>query len=267
MPSAVAVVVPAHDEAHRIGACLRSVREAAARAAPLPVVTVVAADACADDTAGIAARAGAHVVRLDRRSVGAARAVGTAYALHLLHAHTPDVWLAMTDADSTVPATWLTDQLAWARNGYDVVLGTIRLARAPSWLASLHDDAYFLTRPLGGPTRWEHPHVHGANLGISATAYLRAGGFAPLSTGEDHELVARLTAQGRRIARSDGHPVHTAARLRGRAPGGLADLLSGLHDAPAHHKAERPIGRRTVRPSPDTNRTAAPDTRAEPTTR
>ncbi|MER7923152.1 glycosyltransferase [Streptomyces sp. NPDC096057] len=225
---AVAVVVPAHNEEHRIGACLRSVRRAAAEVAPLPVVTVVAADACTDATAVVAARAGAHVVRLEHRTVGVARAAGTAHALHLLAGTGRDVWLAMTDADTTVPDTWLTDQIDWARQGYDVVLGTVRLAGGSRRLTALHDARYFRTRPAGAGEPWSHPHVHGANLGLSATAYLRAGGFAALPTGEDRDLVARLAAQGHRIARTDRHPVRTAARLRGRAPDGLADLLAAL---------------------------------------
>lgn len=149
IPAAVAVVVPAHNEEDRIGACLRSVRRAAARVAPLPVVTVVAADACTDATAVVAARAGAHVVRLEHRSVGAARAAGTAHALHLLAGGGRPVWLAMTDADTTVPDTWLTDQIDWARQGHDVVLGTIRLAGGSRRLTALHDAGYFRTRPAG----------------------------------------------------------------------------------------------------------------------
>ncbi|MFE6158055.1 glycosyltransferase [Streptomyces sp. NPDC056486] len=230
-PSALAVIVPAHNEEHRITGCLRSLRVAAGQAAQLPVVIVVTADACTDATAALAAGGGAHVVETHSRNVGAARAAGIAHALELLAAAGPDVWLAMTDADTTVPADWLTHQAAWARREYDAVLGTIRLApeSASASLVALHDAEYFRTRRLSGTERaWEHPHVHGANLGVSAAAYCRVGGFAPLPTGEDRDLAARLSATGHRIARTDRHPVHTSARLRGRAPGGLADLLAHL---------------------------------------
>ncbi|MEV8038339.1 hypothetical protein [Streptomyces sp. NPDC086182] len=82
---------------------------------------------------------------------------------------------------------------------------------------------------------------------MSAAAYLRVGGFAPLPTGEDRDLAARLFAAGYRIARTDQHAVHTAARLRGRAPGGLADLLASLHPAPhgpdsVRHRGPEPLG-------------------------
>lgn len=181
-PSAVAVVVPAHNEEDRIAACLRSLHEAAAQAAPMPIVMVVAADACTDATATLAIRGGAHVVKTRSRSVGAARAAGIDHALELLADAGPEVWLAMTDADTTVPAAWLTHQATWARRGYDAVLGTIRLAptTANAVLVARHDADYFRTRRLSGAQReWEHPHVHGANLGVSAAAYLKVGGFAP----------------------------------------------------------------------------------------
>ncbi|MEU8953243.1 glycosyltransferase [Streptomyces sp. NPDC048518] len=274
-PAALAVVVPAHDEQHRIGTCLHSLRRAAARTAPVPVLIVVAADACTDATAAVAADAGAEVVEIDARNVGAARAAGADHAMERLAgagerpaepeerlreawarpaagrpavgrfaepwerlaepwarpAAGQGVWLAMTDADTTVPEDWLIHQMAWARRGYDAVLGTIRLApaRTGSLVVARHDADYFRTRPLTGrATAWEHPHVHGANMGLRAAAYRRVGGFAALPTGEDRDLVGRLVASGHRVARTDQHPVRTAARLRGRAPGGLADLLMTL---------------------------------------
>ncbi|MFD8567938.1 glycosyltransferase [Streptomyces sp. NPDC059639] len=249
--AAVAVVVPAHNEEDRIVECLRSIRAAAPQVAPLLVETVVVADACTDATAALAAGEGAHVVEIDRHNVGAARGAGALRALELLRGAEPDIWLAMTDADSTVPARWLARQTAWARRGHDAVLGTIRLAPAGRtghrYARSRHDAAYYRTRPPSGAAMpWEHPHVHGANMGVAATAYLRVGGFAPLTTGEDRDLVARLAATGHRIARTDDHPVHTADRLSGRAPGGLADLLASL---------ERPTG-------PCAKPTLAPETAA-----
>ncbi|MEV8031712.1 glycosyltransferase [Streptomyces sp. NPDC086182] len=243
-PSALAVVVPAHNEEDCIAACLRSLHEAAAQAAPMPVVVVVAADACTDATATLATRAGAHVVTTRSRNVGAARAAGIEHALELLADAGPDVWLAMTDADATVPEVWLTHQTTWARRNYDAVLGTIRLAptAANAVLVARHDADYFRTRRLSGAqSEWEHPHVHGANLGVSAAAYLKVGGFAPLPTGEDRDLAVRLSAAGHRIARTDQHPVQTAARLRGRAPGGLADLLARCGTESSRHRSPTPL--------------------------
>lgn len=179
-PSALAVIVPAHNEEHRIAACLRSLRAAAAHVAPMPAVVVVTADACTDDTATLAARGGAYVVKTRSHNVGVARAAAVDHALELLADAGPDVWLAMTDADTIVPAAWLAHQADWARRGYDAVLGTIRLAptTGSALLVARHDADYFRTRRLSDGV-WEHPHVHGANLGVSAEAYQRVGGFAP----------------------------------------------------------------------------------------
>ncbi|MEU1536489.1 glycosyltransferase [Streptomyces fagopyri] len=226
------VVIPAHNEEHHLGACLRSVQASATRVAPIPVVIVVTADACTDATAAVAVRGGAHVVSTDCHNVGAARGAGAERALELLDDAGPDVWLAMTDADTLVPAGWLTHQVHWARRGYDAVLGTIRLAPTTTalLLEGRHNAQYFRTRRVSETQEaWEHPHVHGANLGVSAAAYLRVGGFAALPTGEDRDLTARLSEAGHRIARTDQYPVHTAGRLRGRAPGGLSDVLASLH--------------------------------------
>ncbi|MEU8951823.1 glycosyltransferase [Streptomyces sp. NPDC048489] len=231
------VVIPAHNEEHHLGACLRTVQTSAARVAPIPVVIVVTADACTDATAAVAVRGGAHVVSTHCHNVGAARAAGARRALELLDDAGPDVWLAMTDADTLVPSGWLTHQAHWARRGYDAVLGTIRLAPRTTarLLEGRHNAQYFRTR-RGSETQepWEHPHVHGANLGLSASAYLRVGGFAALPTGEDRDLAARLSKAGHRIARTDEYPVQTAGRLRGRAPGGLSDVLASLRSALTH---------------------------------
>ncbi|PPK65047.1 hypothetical protein V5P93_004208 [Actinokineospora auranticolor] len=73
-----------------------------------------------------------------------------------------------------------------------------------------------------------HGNVYGANLGIRADAYDAVGGFGSLSTGEDHDLWRRLGQGGHPRAYADHITVTTSARTRGRARGGLADLLDSL---------------------------------------
>jgi hypothetical protein len=73
-----------------------------------------------------------------------------------------------------------------------------------------------------------HRHIHGANLGISATAYLRAGGFPPLACHEDVHLVSQLERCGARIAWSCRPRVTTSTRLECRAVGGFGDYLRSL---------------------------------------
>jgi cellulose synthase/poly-beta-1,6-N-acetylglucosamine synthase-like glycosyltransferase len=80
-----------------------------------------------------------------------------------------------------------------------------------------------------------HRHVHGANLGIRASALAGLGGWSPLVSGEDVELAARARDAGLVIRRSGAAPVVTSARLDGRAPDGFAAYLRRLvaGDVPA----------------------------------
>ena len=237
MIRAVAVVIPARDEERLIGACLRAVTRAARhpRLDGLPVAVVVAADSCTDGTAALARRRGAEVLPVLVGAAGAVRALGTAHALDLLRIGLPDlsaeeVWLAHTDADSQVPPCWLARQLRHAERGFDAVVGTVRVddwsQHAPG-LEQRFRSQYAAHRGL----RRDHPHVHGANLGVRAAAYLAVGGFPPLATGEDVALVAALQSGGHRLVRTDACPVRTSARRDPRAPGGFSDFLLALETA------------------------------------
>jgi hypothetical protein len=75
-----------------------------------------------------------------------------------------------------------------------------------------------------------HPHVHGANLGIRASAYLAAGGFPPLRTAEDHALLAAAIRAGFMVAQASDIAVETSGRRLARAPRGFGDLLRTLPD-------------------------------------
>jgi hypothetical protein len=75
--------------------------------------------------------------------------------------------------------------------------------------------------------------VHGANLGVRASAYLRAGGFPEVPTAEDRALVAALTASGSRVRRTRSLAVVTSARREARAPHGFSHYLAELDAATA----------------------------------
>lgn len=215
------VVVPARDEAPTVERCVTSLR-VAARDCPLPVRIVVVADACRDDTAGIAAAAGADVVASLAGCVGAARAAGVDEALAgLAPGDLPSTWIACTDADSTVPRDWLEHHRARADEGVDLLLGAVRLAAPPS------AHVRWRARYAAGTRGSGHRHVHGANLGVRASTYRRAGGFPPSATHEDRELAERVRAlPGVRVLSSWAAPVLTSDRRVGRAPGGVAGDLS-----------------------------------------
>ena len=226
----VGVVIPAHDEEVLLPACLAALGVAAARAG-VPVSVVVVLDACTDGTlAAVRAADPAPFGRLEHvacqaRSVGAAREAG---CRHLIGAGDPaGLWLATTDADSTVPPDWIVRQLAHASLGARAVIGTVQVA---DW--SQHP-------PHTGPryrrryrARDGHRHVHGANMSMAASAYLAAGGFPAVAAEEDVAMIGRLAARGEPVVWAADLPVITSARLVGRAPAGFAGYLARLAGGP-----------------------------------
>jgi glycosyltransferase involved in cell wall biosynthesis len=161
-------------------------------------------------------------------SAGAARRAGFERLLRVASAFedTEQIWLATTDADSRVPAGWLASHLRCWREGVDAVAGMVAPLwepDAPSGLRHRYDE---LMASLG--TGAGHPNVYGANLGLTADAYLRAGGMPTSPTGEDHEMWATLRATGARMVSTADDPVSTSTRRSGRAPAGYAALLASL---------------------------------------
>ncbi|WP_432494441.1 glycosyltransferase [Kineococcus gypseus] len=224
----VLVVVPARDEAAALPACLAALHRAALRC-PVPVRVVVVADRCTDATARVAAARGALVVTSAAGLVGAARAAGVAAGLAGSPGGARRTWVACTDADSQVPPGWLAHHVHHAGAGADLLLGTVRLAGPPDRHAAWR-AAYAAGLGPGG----RHRHVHGANLGVRASAYLAAGGFAPTGAHEDRLLAAAVRAlPGARVVTSSSCPVLTSAREVGRAPHGVARDLRAAAGAAA----------------------------------
>ena len=225
MIRSVGVIVPAHNEQSLLPSCLAALHRAARALGGTPVQLVVVADACRDQTAQIARHGGAAVLPLSARCVGTARAAGVREALRRARPLDPaEIWLATTDADTVVPPDWLRRQLICASMGWDAVAGTVRVTdwagRRPA-VRALFSRLY---HSAAGP----HRHVHGANLGFRASAYLRAGGFPDVPTGEDRALVAALTAAGSRVRYTRAITVATSARRDARAPQGFGCYLARL---------------------------------------
>jgi glycosyltransferase involved in cell wall biosynthesis len=215
------VVVPAHNEEEVVGRCLSSVC-AAARAVPLPVRVVVVLDDCVDRTEEICQSFPIDILSVMARSVGVARHAGiTSFVSGL--ADTDAIWIANTDADTVVPRDWLWEQLEFAHAGVDVVAGTVELGDEAPGMGGFR-AAY----AAGFEGRSAHAHVHGANVGFRASAYLSAGGFPPLALHEDRLLLRRFEASGAVIARSTRLSVRTSGRLIGRCTGGFAATLRRL---------------------------------------
>jgi glycosyltransferase involved in cell wall biosynthesis len=226
----IGVIVPAHNEERELEQCLAAIRVAAGDGGLGGEVVHVAVvlDSCSDGSRAIVERhaRGDEINRADggcvvdgivvaSRNVGAARAAGAA---HLLARGAR--WLAFTDADTRVSPAWLAVQLSL---DVDVVCGTIAV---DDWSPHL-DDAEALRRHfhLGYTDADGHRHIHGANLGVSAAAYQRAGGFEPLACSEDVALVAALERSGARFAWSSAPRVVTSARRNPKASGGFGDTL------------------------------------------
>ena len=222
----IGVAIPAHNEAAVIGACLDAVLAAASDLALCgeAVAVHVVLDACTDCTfeivrsrAALWARAGVCLgwSTIEAGQVGAARAAGAAA---LLGAGAR--WLAFTDADTRVSPHWLAAQLAL---DVDVVCGSVAV---DDWSAhGIDADRLRVHFARTYQDRDGHRHIHGANLGVAAPAYLAAGGFAPVACHEDVLLVAALESFGARFAWSARPRVFTSARKDARARGGFGDTL------------------------------------------
>ncbi len=232
----IGAIVPARNEQQLLPACLAALDAAAANAS-LPTTVIVVLDACSDNSAGVLARASWRsverliVLESDRGNVGYARRLGAAALLAEYRAD--ELWLANTDADSVVPPDWFVRQLCHQARGAAAVLGTVEVA---DWSGHSGETSHRYQRNYRAVDG--HRHTHGANLSLSATAYLAAGGFPCLAADEDVALTNRLIATGLPIAWAADLPVRTSARLVGRSPAGFAGHLRTLSAAVL---ARRPV--------------------------
>lgn len=232
--SAVAVVVPVHNEASHLLGCLRHLQAAAdflLRQRPgLSVAMIFVLDRCTDDSAAILCPAASSVPRLvllhvDHGNVGANRATGVKHGLELCAADgipVEHVWLASTDADTRVPVDWLSRQLEWAGTGVDAVVGTIEPDRDEL------GERLFQLWEADYDRGEDHDHIHGANLGVRASSYSAVGGFGSFAAHEDVDLVQRLRRAGFRVKATGTTHAITSGRLTGRAKEGFADYLASL---------------------------------------
>jgi glucosyl-3-phosphoglycerate synthase len=257
------VVVPARDEAARIGACLLGLARQQ-KVTPEQFETIVVLDGCVDETAEVVAQIAAreptlrvHTVAFDTsRGVGRARGHGMDLACaRLLSVGRGDGLIASTDADSIVAGDWLSTQLELVRTGARAIGGHIELH---------HEEREMLaTRALrererGGSERMqavlrdtprealaEHHQFSGASLALTAETYTLCGGLPVRAALEDEALERELRVRGVLIHRSRGVRVSTSARTVGRAPRGLAaDLARSDWRARRSYRAERfPLGR------------------------
>jgi glucosyl-3-phosphoglycerate synthase len=238
------VVVPARDEAARIGACLLALgRQRAVVGKSYEVIVVL--DGCRDATAQVAKGLARqepglqmHVVELSSaQGVGRARKLGMDLACQrLLRLGRGDGLIASTDADSVVAPDWLACQLELTGGGAQAIGGHITLdveeSTALTVEALVERDRRALERMRmvlledPGQVAAEHHHFSGASLAITADTYLCCGGLPVRAALEDEALEHELRARGVPIHRSRRVRVRTSARIDGRAPRGLARDLA-----------------------------------------
>lgn len=213
----IGVVIPAHNEENHINRCVISIIEAASHPGlnGMPVRLVVVLDACTDATEGLAASAGAMVLNVHHKNVGKARGAGAELLLNLGVG-----WLAFTDADTIVPPDWLFQQI---EANADAVCGIVEVDSWRGYGDRVREHYLNLYQ-----FKDEHRHVHGANLGVSAQAYRRAGGFQPLPSHEDVCVVADLERTGARIAWTSSNPAVTSARTDYKCREGFGEYLANL---------------------------------------
>ncbi|MBV4458626.1 glycosyltransferase [Pseudomonas sp. COR58] len=213
----IGVVVPAHNEQALLADCLSALCLAACHPglAGETVRVLLVLDDCVDGSGAVAADAGIECLSVSARNVGYARGIGVSHLIAL-----GARWIACTDADSEVAPDWLVAQLSLDA---DMVCGTVHVR---DWggigmaIRQRYADAYTHAE--------NHRHIHGANLGFCAVAYLRAGGFKHLPVDEDVCLVKDFERSGASISWSQRPRVVTSARLEGRARDGFAGYLRSL---------------------------------------
>ena len=250
----VAVAIPAKNEADRLPECLRALaaqRDPCGRPLdPDSFCVVLFANNCSDDSASLARALGeqlglpltvieAWMPPSDAHAGHARRAAMDHAASWLARASARNGVILTTDADSRVPPLWIESNLKAIDAGADVVLGRVDLdeegALLPETLhrrGRMEGDYEALLAELSArldpidSNPWpHHATISGASLAVTREAYLRAGGMPRVPLGEDKAFVAESLRCDARIRFSPDIVVTTSGRLRGRAPGGVADTL------------------------------------------
>lgn len=238
------IVVPAFDEAPSIPATLAALEAQTLR----PLVVCVVDNASDDDTAdvvrtwatGLAVRdqrLGVRLVHEPEKGTGAAADTGMRIAIAAGAA-----FLLRTDADSLPRPDWAVRMVARLEGGAELVAGrmveredealSLRL-RVALTLLTVAASAVSVPKNRGRGYQTRFRMLVGANVGIRAETYARAGGFPRSRIDEVHDdraLMNRTRRVTSRIVSDHGALVATSAR-RYREYG-----LRGVLDWYVHHE-------------------------------
>ena len=236
----VAVVIPARNEAERIGACLAAFAGQGDRATVILVINGTT-DATAKIAHDVAARHNLDLVVIECTlnpgdGVGAARRIGCDHAIRNMRQLR---YLMTTDADCVVAPDWIARNVRHLET-FDAVCGKIDLIESEKGILSEMDLGLAtnegryraLVQRIYGEHATDpadicgtHGEAAGASLAMRPEAYLAAGGFEASGTGEDRRIVRVLRTSGYRVLHADDVLVRASCRLDGRAIGGMSDAL------------------------------------------
>lgn len=241
-------MLPARNEADRIGASIAAIVTASrlvpGHAVALTVVDHESSDGTADEARRAFARHRAgnvatQLVNAVGGGVGSARHVGVVAATGSWR-QADRAWVLSTDADSRVRPDWIVRHLGHAEAGAIAVAGVVDLL--PDADSNAFRDRWRAEYGATIDADGGHPHAHAANLGIRLDAYRRVGGFADAPGADDTDLWRRLGAAGLVPVADAGIVVDTSGRRVGRVRTGFAYALATLFpvDRGAHAPEHAP---------------------------
>ncbi len=193
-PRRVSVVIPARNEEHLIRTCIDSVL---AQDYPGDLEVIVVDNGSSDRTAEHAYRSGVRVVGEPRPGYVVALMAGFREA-------SGDI-VATTDADTVVPANWIS-RIAWEyENNPDVVAvgGAIHF-HDPNWRGWLFTRLLLPVLTRLDATSPAGAHLWGANFSVRRDVFQSAGGWSTdFNLQADTELSERLRRYGRVVRVED----------------------------------------------------------------
>lgn len=242
-----AIVIPARNEAQRIGRCLDAAAEAIRHAQPVVTGLIVVVNNSTDATnehAVVWALAHPTVPVLlvnctfapPEANAGAARRVGLDLAAKRVRQNGV---LMTTDADSSVRSDWITRNLSELAQA-DLICG--RFVADPAEVGTLPAQvarhciietdymsvavkvAAFLDPQPHDPDP-PHNNAPGASLAFTRELYETVGGMPAIPMSEDRAFAALAEEHDFRLRHSDAVVVETSCRMTGRTGGGMAGAL------------------------------------------
>jgi hypothetical protein len=241
---AIAVAIPARNEAAHIGGCLAALaRQTHAQVDHVVLCVNNTTDGTVRVAQSVALPPGTtlHVIECDlpRRfaHAGQARRLAMEKAYRLVG---DTGVLLTTDADGIVDPNWTEANLLALRAGADVVAGWVDLDpeswhRIPMKLHeddarecaydALCDEIHARLDPDPADPMPRHTQHSGASIAVTGRMYRLCGGVPAMNHGEDRALIEALRRVDARIRHAPECHVTVSGRIDGRAAGGMADTI------------------------------------------